>query len=964
LALSAPDCAVPDPEFAQLQDVVRHRYELVGLLGRGGMGAVYRARHLSLDAPVAIKVLPVPASVGADELARFRREAMLAARLPNPHIVPVYEFEIRDDLAYLVMPLIEGVSLAQRIADEGALPLHDVKTLIHQVGGALAFAHERGIIHRDVKPANILWEPANRRWLVTDFGIARHVQRSGDEITSVGAVIGTPAYMSPEQASGGPLDARSDLYAFAATVCEALTGERLKPLADREEAVVSLQAEPARLPFRLAEALAAPLSLSAAQRPPTVRAWLQTVAAAERPGRRRLVAAVLATAAVAVAAGVLAVLGTPTPPAAERPEVIAVLPFTDATASHLGRALPDVFEEELRWVPAVQVVPAAAVAGAVSAVDLSLPGKRDSAIAQVLARFGASGVITGSIQEDDDAGLRLSTQLRRPDGTVRTIPTVRGAPDSLAAMVVTAVLGIFELAEDQAPYRPALPGGGMAARTALRAGDSLFQASDYDAAIERYNRVLELDSTYALAAFKRMLAEVMRAQPTRASRAVRSALEPVRRYRENLDPLNRDLLRVYEVLVVEGDVESAHRLVRDLTDRYPLAIDAWFVKGYLEFYFGPLFGTPPGQARFALEQAVDLNPAFAVIHGLLAFVAFQEGDDDRARAELRAYLTLDSTSSWAEAARLADSIRFRGPGAATRTALRLDERSSSTLELVALAGKSLSIEPAERLFAEDAARALRDRATTADERAVAFRLQLGNAMGAGRAATVDTLLREARRRNVPAPELDRATVLLAATGLGAGSVPDADVTDAAARLAADSNGPDADWLAARWFRGRDDARARQARQGLDRWVEAGGGPALLARSLIADLEALERLTAGDTAGAYGRWAAATRRFHLEEVPFGLVASLWPLRLEWARTAAAAGNPREVVTATGTFEVSPGFMDQVARPVALPLRADALDATGDALGARALRQRYAAVLRDATGPWRAVRDTLLAAGGGP
>ena len=955
---------MPDPDFEQLQDVVRDRYDIEGLVGRGGMGAVYRARHRSLDAPVAIKVLPVPASIGADELARFRREAMLAARLPNPHIVPVYEFEIRDDLAYLVMPLVEGVSLAQRIAEEGPLPLDTVKALVEQVGGALAFAHERGIIHRDVKPANILWEPANQRWLITDFGIARHVQPAGDDITSVGAVIGTPAYMAPEQAAGGDLDARTDLYAFAATVCEALTGNRLRPLSDRHDAVETLQAEPVRLPTRLAEALAAGLSLSAAERPPTMRAWLQAVGAAERPHRRALTVAALAAAAVVTVAGLLAVMLTPSEPVPARREIVVVFPFLDATRDRLGHALPAVFEEELRWVPSVQVVPVAAVAGAVGGADLVTPAARDSAMQLVFARFGASGVITGTLEHDEGTGLRLSAQLRRADGTSTTVPTLHGVPDSLAAMVVTVVLGMFELAEDQAPYRPAMPGGGLAARMALRVGDSLFQASDYDEAIDRYDRVLELDSTYALAAFKRMLADVMRSQPTRASRAVRSALEPVRRYREYLDPLNRDLLRVYEVLAVEGDVEGAHRLVTDLVYRYPLSVDARFVKGYLEFYFGPLFGTEPGAARFTLEPAADLAPQFAVIHGLLAFVAFQEGDNARAREELRAYLALDSTSTWAEAAQLADSIRFRGWRAATRTVLRLEERPAATLELVALAGKSLALGASERALADAAARALRDRATSADERATAFRLQLGNAVGAGRAATVETLFQEAPRRNVPGVELDRSTVLLAVTGLRGEAAPEAEVEESARRLLSDTTVPDGPWLAARWFHGRNAAEARRARMALRRIADAGGGPALLARSLLEDLDALDRLAAGDTLAAYALWAAATRRYQFEEVPFGLVASLWPLRLAWARAAATRGDHHEVVTATATFEVSPGFMDQVARPIVLPLRADALDATGDRMPARDLRRRYATVLRDATGPWAVVRDLLRARGGTP
>jgi hypothetical protein len=293
----------------------------------------------------------------------------------------------------------------------------------------------------------------------------------------------------------------------------------------------------------------------------------------------------------------------------------------------------------------------------------------------------------------------------------------------------------------------------------------------------------------------------------------------------------------------------------------------------------------------------------------------------------------------------------------------VEDRPAGALELFALAGAALQLQPAERLLVGDAARALRDRATTAEERAIAFRLQLGNALGSGRSATVDTLFREARRRNVPLDELDRAMVLLAVTGLWHRAIPESDVIEAARRLTAAADDPTSQWLAARWLHDRDRGRAQQARQALRRVANEGAGEALLARSLLGDLEALDQLSAGDTLAAFARWASATKHFQFEEVPFGLVASLWPLRLGWARTAAARGDHNEVVLATATFEVSPGFMDQVARPIALPLRADALDATGDRLAARELRRRYAEVLRDATEPWAALRDTLLARSGG-
>jgi serine/threonine-protein kinase len=950
-----------DANLEQLQDVVRHRYNVEGLVGRGGMGAVYRARHVSLDAPVAIKVLPIPASVGADELARFRREAMLAARLPNPHIVPVYEFEIRGDLAYLVMPLVDGVSLAERIEREGRLTAPEVLQLIQQIGGALAFAHERGIIHRDVKPANILWEPANKRWLITDFGIARYAQPTEDAITSVGAIIGTPAYMAPEQLAGVELDGRTDMFALAATACEALTGKRLRPYATQTTAARALQASGIALPSGLSDVLTAPLAPDPDDRPATMREWIARIGASSRPPWWRSPAGIASAAAAVTILGLAGLLIPARRPTRAPSPVIAVLPFEDDTRGQVGRGLAAAFTDELRWVPGLEVVPAATVGGALAGAGLTAAGTADSATAAALRRYGVSGMLTGSIEDAGATDLRLRAYLRNSDGSTTSAPPRTAPADSLQAAISALVLDLFPFGNRVVGYRPALPGGGVAAMNALVAGDSLFRAAAYDAAVAEYERVLVLDSTYALAAFKRMLAEVMRAQPTRATRAVRTALDPVRRHRANLDPQNRDLLEAYAVLLVEGDLEGAHRRVRDLTDRYPLAVDAWFVRGYLEFYFGPLFGMAATGARFSLDQAIRLDSGFAAARGLRGWIALLEEDVDVARTHLRAYLAIDSTSTWAALARFADSLRLRGDGAAVKAMRNLEDRPTAALELFALAGASMRLKHAERLFVGDAARELRNRATTAEERANAFRLQLGNALGAGRAATVDTLFRESGRWNIPT-ELDHASVLLAVMALDTGVTIDRHVDEAAARLAADTSEPDNPWLAARWFRTRDAGRAGEARRILQRLAARTDGPSLLARALLGDLEALDRIDAADTTGAFARWAAAVRDVQAEEVPFGLVGSLWPLRVEWARLAAARGDAREVLAATVTLEESPGFMDQAARLVALPLRADALEASGDLFAARDLRRRYADVLRDASGPWAALRDTLRARSG--
>ncbi|UCD25766.1 MAG: serine/threonine protein kinase, partial [Gemmatimonadota bacterium] len=203
----------------ELQTLTQGRYQIEGFLTEGGMGTIYTARHHSLGSRVAIKVLPAEVASSPVRLARFKREAALAANLSHPNIVPVFEFDATPSLAYLVMPFVEGKTFADEIAEQGKLEHSAVRRMVHQVGTALGFAHERDVVHRDIKPANILKEEATGRWLVTDFGIAHVSDTAGEthtEITQTGTIIGTPAYMSPEQRWGGQVDGRSDLYSLAA----------------------------------------------------------------------------------------------------------------------------------------------------------------------------------------------------------------------------------------------------------------------------------------------------------------------------------------------------------------------------------------------------------------------------------------------------------------------------------------------------------------------------------------------------------------------------------------------------------------------------------------------------------------------------------------------------------------------------------------------------------------------------
>jgi len=200
-------------------------YEIDAEIGRGGMGVVYRCRDTKLRRFVAIKVLPPDLAFRDEVRVRFLREAETAAQLNHPNIVPIFSVDDRDGLVWFVMGLVEGESLGGRLIREPRPPFADVKRILRDVADALAYAHGRGIIHRDIKPDNILLDGATGRPIVTDFGIARAIE--GDSrLTATGTAVGTPAYMSPEQAMGeGEIDGRSDLYSLAVVGYQMLAGE-------------------------------------------------------------------------------------------------------------------------------------------------------------------------------------------------------------------------------------------------------------------------------------------------------------------------------------------------------------------------------------------------------------------------------------------------------------------------------------------------------------------------------------------------------------------------------------------------------------------------------------------------------------------------------------------------------------------------------------------------------------------
>jgi serine/threonine-protein kinase len=213
-----------EPLHDRVVAAIGEHYDLEGEVGRGGMSVVYRARDKRLRRPVAIKVLPPELAYDPAIRTRFTREAQTSAHLSHAHIVPIFDVGEREGIAYFVMSLITGGNLGQLLAREPRQSINEVRRLLCEIADALAYAHVRGVIHRDIKPDNILLDRESGRAMVTDFGIARAME-GGTRLTITGNAVGTPTYMSPEQAMGErEVDGRSDIYSLGVLGYQMLTG--------------------------------------------------------------------------------------------------------------------------------------------------------------------------------------------------------------------------------------------------------------------------------------------------------------------------------------------------------------------------------------------------------------------------------------------------------------------------------------------------------------------------------------------------------------------------------------------------------------------------------------------------------------------------------------------------------------------------------------------------------------------
>jgi serine/threonine-protein kinase len=378
-----------DDILTRLKSALAGRYDVRRELARGGMGKVFEARDQKHGRSVAIKVLD-PELAAAIGPARFQSEIETAARLSHPHIVPLFDSGEADGLLYYVMPLLTGESLRQRLLRERQLPLEDTVRIARDISDALHYAHEQGLVHRDVKPENIVFTGGHA--LILDFGIARSTDAVPSAETHTLATIGTPTYMSPEQTSGGSLDGRSDQYSLACVVYEMLTGQ--PPFSGPSGDSVLLQhrtVDPRPVsalrpttPGYVTQSLAKALAKAPADRYPSMAAFGDAITSSVTPPGR----------------------GTPGGQAPGR-VMIAVLPLENRSADPEQEYFTDGLTEELIAQLGKLQPKRLGVIARTSAMRYK---KTQKSIEEVGRELGVEYVVEGSVRRSGDR-IRITTQL-------------------------------------------------------------------------------------------------------------------------------------------------------------------------------------------------------------------------------------------------------------------------------------------------------------------------------------------------------------------------------------------------------------------------------------------------------------------------------------------------------------------------------------------------------------------------
>ncbi|HET7600299.1 MAG TPA: serine/threonine-protein kinase, partial [Gemmatimonadales bacterium] len=771
------------------------RYAIEHELGSGGTALVYRARDLKHGRTVAVKVLrpELAASVGPE---RFLREIRIAAGLTHPHILSVHDSGEAGGLLYFVMPYVEGESLRARLAREGPLPLEDALRIAREVADALAYAHSQGVVHRDIKPGNILLVGGHA--VVADFGIAVATGAQSESLTELGFAIGTPAYMSPEQAEGrAPVDGRSDLYSLGCVLFEMLTGRPPYPgptpgavlLRHSADPVPSVRAARASVPVQLDRAVTRALAKLPADRFSSavqLAEALEPAAPAKDGAGPRPVRRALAGAGVAVAAlGALLLLARTRPwerasaPVAPR-IAIALLPFAERGGGPVppapsGAPYHVQLGQALEWLPDVDAIDGRALLPEGGAGDAVA-----SAVFRRIARLGARYAVLGEV-ERGPAITRLTLTLYEPGTGARVAriadSAMPGDLDRTMSRLAAASVRAFG-ERDSATFRVyrRLAGAttSAAALGRLVSGQRRFWAGDYDGAAEAFRAAIAADTACALAYHRLGVAEEWRHDFGAALAAVRAGLER----RGAMDPRWVPLLEGQRYYLL-GQGDSAIARFQDVVLEQRDAVDAWYGLGESLFHYGPYTGHSRDDARATLARAAEVDSTFFPDYDHLVDLALDAGD--RAGA-LRYLARIRADDPKRPSREVAVALRFgdrAGRKAALERARRLDRQGTSQVAALWLRG---AFDPAT---ADTLAQALAAASTAPDDRRRAGQLRLVALAAQDRwPAALDAWRRSAERA-----DFDPYIVLAYLSGARADSLA-APMLEWAHRLVAEGRAPD------------------------------------------------------------------------------------------------------------------------------------------------------------------------------
>jgi serine/threonine protein kinase/Flp pilus assembly protein TadD len=482
----------PPPIPSRLQAALADRYLLDRELGRGGMATVYLAEDRKHRRPVAVKILhpELAVTLGTE---RFLREIAIAARLNHPHILTLIDSGESEGLLYYVMPYVEGESLRERLRRQGQIPLPEAVEITCQAARALGYAHQRGVVHRDIKPENLMLHEGGA--IVADFGIARAVESGSEKLTQTGFSVGTPTYMSPEQAVGDPeVDGRSDIYSLGCVLYEMLSGAPPFTGGSAQALLARRFREPAPplpargIPDGIAQAVAKALATEPSGRYPAALQFAQALQAS-------LIGAPASHSESEDATVV-------TPGNARPQPSIAVLPFADMSSERDQEYFADGITEEI--INALTKIRALRVASRSSA--FAFKGKSVD-IRRVAEQLNATSVLEGSIRKMGKR-IRVTAQLiNATDGYHlwserydREIEDIFAVQDDIAARVAEALRVMLSEAERKAiEVTPAADVRAYDYYLRGRELTSLHRRESYRQALEMFRRAIDIDPNYARA---------------------------------------------------------------------------------------------------------------------------------------------------------------------------------------------------------------------------------------------------------------------------------------------------------------------------------------------------------------------------------------------------------------------------------------------------------------------------------